>query len=66
MAGYIRNDAATALVKSAAREVRDGLPAPDLPRRNPDGSPPINSLKGGFALIARHAGVPVQTVLIES
>jgi 1-acyl-sn-glycerol-3-phosphate acyltransferase len=65
MAGYIRNDAATALVKSAAREVRDGHQLLIFPEGTRTVSPPVNPLKGGFALIARHAGVPVQTVLIE-
>jgi 1-acyl-sn-glycerol-3-phosphate acyltransferase len=66
MAGYIRNDAGAALVKSAVREVQAGHQLLIFPEGTRTVSPPVNPLKGGFALIARHAGVPVQTVLIES
>jgi 1-acyl-sn-glycerol-3-phosphate acyltransferase len=66
MAGYIRNDAPSTLVKAAADEVRAGCQLLIFPEGTRTERPPINTLKGGFALIAKTAGVPVQTVLIES
>jgi 1-acyl-sn-glycerol-3-phosphate acyltransferase len=66
MAGYIRNDAPATLVKAAASEVRAGHQLLIFPEGTRTESPPINALKGGFALIAKTADAPVQTVLIES
>ena len=54
------------LVKAAADEVRAGCQLRSFPEGTRTERPPINTLKGGFALIAKTAGVPVQTVLIES
>jgi 1-acyl-sn-glycerol-3-phosphate acyltransferase len=66
MAGYIRNDAPASLVKAAANEVRAGYQLLIFPEGTRTECPPVNALKGGFALIAKTAGVPVQTVFIES
>jgi 1-acyl-sn-glycerol-3-phosphate acyltransferase len=66
MAGYIRNDAPASVVKAAANEVRAGYQLLIFPEGTRTECPPVNALKGGFALIAKTAGVPVQTVFIES
>jgi 1-acyl-sn-glycerol-3-phosphate acyltransferase len=66
MAGYIRNDSPAALVKAAAGEVRAGHQLLIFPEGTRTERPPVNTLKGGFALISKIAHAPVQTVLIES
>ncbi|MBP2302039.1 lysophospholipid acyltransferase family protein [Azospirillum picis] len=66
MAGYIRNDSPSSLVKMAAHEVRAGQQLLIFPEGTRTERPPINALKGGFALIAKTAKAPVQTVFIES
>lgn len=66
MAGYIRNDAPNSLVKMAAQRVRAGRQLLIFPEGTRTERVPVNPLKGGFALIAKTAGVPVQTVFIEA
>ncbi|WP_377805293.1 lysophospholipid acyltransferase family protein [Azospirillum sp. A29] len=66
MAGYIRNDAPNSLIKMAAQRVRAGHQLLIFPEGTRTERPPVNPLKGGFALIAKTAGVPVQTVFIEA
>jgi 1-acyl-sn-glycerol-3-phosphate acyltransferase len=66
LAGYIRNDAPVHLVREGIRQLRDGrqlLIFPEGTRSIGDG---IGPFKGGFALIAKQAGVPVQTIFIDS
>lgn len=67
MAGYIRNDAALRLIRGAAAALRGGeqhlLIFPEGTRAAGE---ELESFKPGFAVIARAAGVPVQTVLLES
>ena len=65
LAGYIRNDAAHALIRRAAASLRDGRQLLIFPEGTRTACAPIGALKGGFALMARAAGVPVQTVFIE-
>lgn len=67
LAGYIRNDAPLALVRRAAAEVRGGANLLIFPEGTRTvGTGPVNPFKAGFALIARGAGAPVQTVFIEA
>lgn len=66
MAGYIRNDSPASLVKAAAAEIRAGRQLLVFPEGTRTERPPLGPLKGGFALIAKRAGAPVQTVFIES
>ncbi|MBV9748524.1 MAG: 1-acyl-sn-glycerol-3-phosphate acyltransferase, partial [Acetobacteraceae bacterium] len=66
LAGYIRNDAPLPLVRRAAAEVRSGANLLIFPEGTRTVAGPANPFKPGFALIARAAGVPVQTVFIES
>ncbi|WP_434621773.1 lysophospholipid acyltransferase family protein [Azospirillum sp. B2RO_4] len=66
MAGYIRNDAPNSLVKAAAQRVRAGHQLLIFPEGTRTERAPVNPLKGGFALIAKTAGAPVQTVFIDA
>lgn len=66
LAGYVRNDSPAALVRQAAQRLRAGRHFLIFPEGTRSGAAPIGDLKGGFALIARQAGAPVQTVFIES
>jgi 1-acyl-sn-glycerol-3-phosphate acyltransferase len=66
LAGYIRNDSAMSMVRLAARQVRNGQPLLVFPEGTRTRSRPINRFKGAFALIAKHANAPVQTVFIET
>jgi 1-acyl-sn-glycerol-3-phosphate acyltransferase len=66
LAGFIRNDASVSLVKQAAGQVRAGHHLLVFPEGTRTVRPPVNPFKGGFALIARRAGAPVQTVFIET
>lgn len=66
LAGYIRNDAPVRMIKAAAQEVREGRLLLAFPEGTRTVTHPVNPLKGSFALIAREAGAPVQTLLIET
>lgn len=66
LASYIRNDAPVKLIKLALAELRAGRHLLIFPEGTRTVVPPVNSFKGGFALMAQKAGVPVQTVFIES
>lgn len=66
LASYIRNDAPVKLVKLALGELRAGHQLLIFPEGTRTRQPPINAFRGGFALMAQKAGVPVQTVFIES
>jgi 1-acyl-sn-glycerol-3-phosphate acyltransferase len=66
LAGYVRNDSPAALIRQAAQRLGAGRHFLIFPEGTRSGVAPIGALKGGFALIARQAGAPVQTVLIES
>ncbi len=66
LAGFIRNDCATKLVRGAVRQVRLGRHFLIFPEGTRTTARPVGEFKGGFALIAKHAGVPVQTVFIET
>ena len=66
LASYIRNDAPVKLIKLALGELRAGRHLLIFPEGTRTVTPPVNPFKGGFALMAQKAGVPVQTVFIES
>jgi 1-acyl-sn-glycerol-3-phosphate acyltransferase len=66
LAGYIRNDSAINMVRRSAEELRQGRPLLIFPEGTRTRRPPLNEFKGGFALIAKRAGAPVQTVFIET
>ena len=66
LAGYIRNDTAVNMVRLAADELRRGQQLLVFPEGTRTRAKPINDFKGGFALIAKRAHVPIQTVFIET
>ncbi len=67
LAGYIRNDGSEhRLVRRAADAVRSGSQLLIFPEGTRTTGGPVGPIKGGFALMARRAGAPVQTVLLES
>jgi 1-acyl-sn-glycerol-3-phosphate acyltransferase len=66
LAGYIRNDSVNNMVRSSAHELREGWPLLVFPEGTRTRRRPVNDFKGGFALIAKMARAPVQTVFIET
>lgn len=66
MAGYIRNDSAGKLIRQSMAATHDGNQLLIFPEGTRTVSYPINEFKDGFGLIARKAGVPIQTVFIEA
>lgn len=66
LAGYIRNDAPHRLVRAAAAAVAGGNQLLIFPEGTRTRTPPVDAFKGGFALMARQAGVPIQTVLLQA
>ena len=66
LAGYIRNDAPPRLVRRAATAIQAGGQLLIFPEGTRTATPPLGRFKAGFALMARQAGAPVQTVLLET
>jgi 1-acyl-sn-glycerol-3-phosphate acyltransferase len=66
LAGYIRNDSPASMVRLAAAATRNGSQLLVFPEGTRTVLSPINDFKGGFGLIAKTAGVPIQTVFIEA
>ncbi len=65
LARYIRNDSAINLIKHSTEEVRAGHPLLIFPEGTRTRREPINRFKAGFAVVAKRAEAPVQTVFIE-
>lgn len=65
LAGYIRNDPIGNMVRTSVAGLKDGSQLLIFPEGTRTTSQPVNKFKSAFALIARKAGVPVQTVFIE-
>jgi 1-acyl-sn-glycerol-3-phosphate acyltransferase len=66
MAGYISNDSTGNLIRRAAQATREGSQLLIFPEGTRTVTAPINPFKGGLGLVAKKAGVPIQTVFIES
>ena len=66
LAGYIRNDTPVNMVRFAADELQRGQQLLVFPEGTRTRQKPINDFKGGFALIAKRARAPIQTVFIET
>jgi 1-acyl-sn-glycerol-3-phosphate acyltransferase len=66
LAGFIRNDSPARLIRQAAQQLAAGRHFLIFPEGTRSAAAPVGEFKGGFALIARKAGVPVQTIFIES
>jgi 1-acyl-sn-glycerol-3-phosphate acyltransferase len=66
LSGYIRDDAPRVMIRAAAAAVRAGDQLLMFPEGTRTGQDNRYHFKGGFALIAKSSGVPVQTVFIET
>jgi 1-acyl-sn-glycerol-3-phosphate acyltransferase len=66
LAAYIRNDSSFAMIRTAAAALRAGSQLLVFPEGTRTRREPVNHFEGGFALIAKTARVPVQTVFIET
>src|SRR6266852_5616716 len=66
LARYVRNDSSRQMVKESVCHLRDGGVLLLFPEGTRTTRAPINSLVGSVGLIAKHANVPVQTLVIET
>lgn len=66
MAGFIRNDVPTHLVREGIRQLRAGRQLLIFPEGTRTTGETVDAFKAGFALIAKRAGAPVQTIFIDS
>ncbi len=66
LAGYIRNDSNTNMVRRSVAELRAGSHVLLFPEGTRTTQAPVNEFKSAFSLIARRSGAPVQTVFIET
>lgn len=66
LAGYVRNDAPRDLIRDAVGAIRQGSQLMIFPEGSRTTHPPFDPMHRGFAVMARNAGAPVQTVLIEA
>ena len=66
LARYIRNDPVRGMVQQATQDFDSGSHLLLFPEGTRTTRAPVNPFKGSIGLIAHHAQVPVQTVLIET
>jgi 1-acyl-sn-glycerol-3-phosphate acyltransferase len=66
LARYVRNDSSRQMVKESVAHLRNGGVLLLFPEGTRTTQQPINSLVGSVGLIAKHANVPVQTLVIET
>lgn len=66
LARYVRNDSSRQMVKESVAHLREGGVLLLFPEGTRTVREPINSLVGSVGLISKHAGVPVQTLIIET
>jgi 1-acyl-sn-glycerol-3-phosphate acyltransferase len=66
LARYVRNDSSRQMVKESVAHLRAGGVLLLFPEGTRTIQAPINPLVGSVGLIAKHADVPVQTLLIET
>ena len=66
LARYIRNEPLVGMAVQAVAELKAGAHLLVFPEGTRTTAWPLNSFKGGFAIAAGRAGVPVQTVFIET
>lgn len=66
LARYVRNDSSRHMVKESVAHLREGGVLLLFPEGTRTTLAPINSLVGSVGLIAKHAQVPVQTLVIET
>ncbi|MDB5415666.1 MAG: 1-acyl-sn-glycerol-3-phosphate acyltransferase [Rubritepida sp.] len=65
-AAYVRNDAPLSMIRGAAQTLRAGSQLLIFPEGSRTSHPPVDSFHRSFAVMAKAAGAPVQTVLIEA
>lgn len=66
LAGYIPGDAPRDMIRAAVEALRAGRHVIFFPEGTRTVQEPVNAFKTGFAPIARLAGAPLQTVIIET
>src|ERR1700723_3353684 len=66
LARYVRNDYSRQMVKESVSHLKDGGVLMLFPEGTRTIRDPINPLVGSVGLIAKHAQVPVQTLIIET
>ena len=66
LARYVRNDSSRQMVKESVAHLREGGVLLLFPEGTRTTRAPINVLVGSVGLIAKHAHVPVQTLVIET
>ena len=66
LARYVPNDSAHGMVRRAVADLREGGQLVMFPEGTRTTRPPINPFQPGFALIAKHAKVPIQAVFIDT
>ena len=66
LARYVRNDSSRHMIKESVAHLREGGVLLLFPEGTRTTRAPINSLVGSVGLIAKHAQVPVQTLVIET
>jgi 1-acyl-sn-glycerol-3-phosphate acyltransferase len=66
LARYVRNDSPRQMVKESVAHLHDGAVLLLFPEGTRTTRNPINPLVASVGLIAKHANVPVQTLLIET
>jgi 1-acyl-sn-glycerol-3-phosphate acyltransferase len=66
LARYVRNDSSRQMIKESVAHLREGGVLLLFPEGTRTTREPINSLVGSVGLIAKHARVPVQTLVIET
>lgn len=65
LARYIPNDSPRRMIAGAVAEIRRGGVVLLFPEGTRTRRVPVNALKASVGIIAKHAGVPVQTIIIE-
>ncbi len=66
LARYIRNDSALGMVRHAVADLKAGGQLVLFPEGTRTTQPPVNPFRPGFTVIAKLAGAPIQTVIIET
>jgi 1-acyl-sn-glycerol-3-phosphate acyltransferase len=66
LARYIRNDTAQGLVRHAVADLRQGGQLVLFPEGTRTDGAALNRLRPGFAIIAKRAGAPIQTLFIDT
>jgi 1-acyl-sn-glycerol-3-phosphate acyltransferase len=66
LARYVRNDSSRQMIKESVAHLREGGVLLLFPEGTRTTRSPINALVGSVGLIAKHANVPVQTLVIET